>query len=117
MSWDDARISCRCSNSGELVSIEDSTLNDLVLKLAGNTEDGTWIGGTDYETEGTMKWSDGSTWSYENWNSNAPNNGGTGGNQDCVSMKETGMSQLNYLHRCMTFIVLALFDLFCVAYC
>ena len=89
LSWDDARISCRCTYSGELVSIEDSTLNTLVSSLAGVSED-SWIGGTDYQTEGTMTWSDGSTWSYENWNTNAPNNGGTDGNQDCVSMKVTG---------------------------
>ena len=91
LSWDDARISCRCTYSGELVSIEDSTLNTLVSSLAGADED-TWIGGTDYQTEGTMTWSDGSAWSYENWNTNAPNNGGADGNQDCVSMKVTGLS-------------------------
>ena len=59
--------------------------------LAGSVEK-TWTGGSDAVTENTFTWTDGTTWSYTNWKSSPqqPNNGGDGGNQDCIILTETG---------------------------
>ena len=89
VSFDAARKSCKCDNAGELVSITDDARNSLVKQLAGGAAK-TWIGGTDAVTEGTFTWTDGAAWSFTKWKSNAPNNGGTDGNQDCVHMTAEG---------------------------
>ena len=100
VSWEAARLTCACSNSGELVSITSAEENTLVNDTAGDTEN-TWIGGVvryyidnvhgnhsnifsgahDIGAENTFEWSDGTAWSYTNWRENHPNNGGTDGNQ------------------------------------
>ena len=79
-SWEAARLTCACSNSGELVSITSAEENTLVNNTAGDTEN-TWIGAHDIGAENTFEWTDGTTWSYTNWRENHPNNGGTDGNQ------------------------------------
>ena len=89
MSWDAARSSCRCNNSAELASISNSTEDNLLALLAGTVEN-TWVGGHDLHGEGTFTWTDNTTWSFTNWNDNQPNNGGTDGNQDCVSLRPDG---------------------------
>ena len=43
VSWEAARLTCACSNSGELVSITSAEENTLVKDTAGATEN-TWIG-------------------------------------------------------------------------
>jgi len=88
-SWEAARLTCACSNSGELVSITSAEENTLVTNTAGDTEN-TWIGAHDIGAENTFEWTDGTSWSYTNWRENHPNNGGTDGNQDCVSMTTAG---------------------------
>ena len=91
VTFDNARKSCKCDNEGELVSITDDARNTLVSSLAGGAEK-TWIGGNDAVTEGTYTWTDGTAWSssYTKWKNNAPNNGGTDGNQDCLSINNLG---------------------------
>ena len=90
VTFDNARKSCKCDNAGELVSITDEARNTLVKQLAAGAEK-TWIGGTDVITEGTFTWTDGTAWSstFSKWKSNAPNNGGTSG-QDCVHITPEG---------------------------
>ena len=78
--WEAARLTCACSNSGELVSITSAEEDALVNTTAGETEN-TWIGAHDIGAENTFEWSDGTAWSYTNWRENHPNNGGTDGNQ------------------------------------
>ncbi|XP_048242800.1 uncharacterized protein LOC124119955 [Haliotis rufescens] len=41
-----------------------------------------WIGGTDIDTEGSFKWSDGAPFTWTNWEGGKPNN--FANNQDCV---------------------------------
>ena len=78
--WEAARLTCACSNSGELVSITSAEENTLVNNTAGETEN-TWIGAHDIGAENTFEWTDGTAWGYTNWRENHPNNGGTDGNQ------------------------------------
>ena len=79
-SWENARLTCACSNAGELVSITSAEEDALVNSTAGETEN-TWIGAHDIGAENTFEWSDGTAWGYTNWRENHPNNGGTDGNQ------------------------------------
>ena len=79
-SWEAARLTCACSNAGELVSITSAEEDALVNSTAGETEN-TWIGAHDIGAENTFEWSDGTAWGYTNWRENHPNNGGTDGNQ------------------------------------
>ena len=92
LSFNDARASCRCDNGADLVSIGSAEENTQVSSLAGSTAK-TWTGGNDLQTEGTYVWTDGTSFSYTNWKASPqqPNNGGTDGNQDCISMDTDGV--------------------------
>ena len=43
-----------------------------------------WLGGYDSEKEGHWHWVTGEPFVYTNWRSRMPNNGGAGGNEDCM---------------------------------
>ena len=88
LSWDASRSSCSCDNAAELASIDTVDVNTLVSDLSGTVEK-TWIGGSDAAIEDTWTWTDGTAWSYTNWKSGQPNNGGTDG-QNCLSMNTDG---------------------------
>jgi hypothetical protein len=66
--WHGARDFC-AALGGHLVTIQSPSENKFVYDLAvsGNTDFGTWLGGTDEENEGTWAWVTGEPWNYRNW--------------------------------------------------
>ena len=76
-----------CSEGAELASVSSSEENTFLGSL---TQDHTWLGGNDLLAEGTYSWTDGTSWSYNNWRSNAPNNGNGNSEQDCVILRTDG---------------------------
>ena len=54
-----------------MASVHSLAENNFIHSLAGHN---IWLGGSDDDTEGKWKWSDGAPWSFENWSSdNQPN--------------------------------------------
>ena len=78
MSWEDAEAFCQ-SLGGHLVTITSQAEQDLVVSLLSNPRRGQYaIGATDRNAEGTWTWVTGETFSYNNWDTQAPEpNGGT----------------------------------------
>merc|ERR1712213_53482 len=78
------------SMGAELATVSSQTEQDAVFALTGSS--GAWIGLTDFLDEGDFSWVDGTafdeTSSFNNWRSNAPNNGN--GNQHCVQIRPDG---------------------------
>lgn len=78
-SWKEAEDHCQ-SEIGHLASVstagEQRVLDNMYIEY------GAWLGGTDQEKEGEWKWSDGSPWTYENWESEKYGNKGEDNN--CV---------------------------------
>jgi hypothetical protein len=66
--WHAARDYC-ATLGGHLVTIQAPSENKFVYDLAvwGNTDFGTWLGGTDEEKEGSWKWVTGEDWRYHSW--------------------------------------------------
>jgi len=75
--WDDARSDCRSVSGGELASVTSSQINDFLRTL---TKSLSWVGG--YRSGSNWFWTDGSSFSYTNWNVNEPNN--AGGQEDKI---------------------------------
>jgi hypothetical protein len=78
MSWAAAREQCRRQGM-ELASVASSTQNqaleaEMRVQVVGQNH--FWIGGTDSAAEGSWAWSDGSAWSYSNWDPGGEPNGG-----------------------------------------
>jgi len=67
-SWTDARSHCQ-SHNGELASVPNSETNVFLSKMPKTLA---WIGG--HRVGSTWKWSDGSKWSYSNWDKGQPDN-------------------------------------------
>jgi hypothetical protein len=81
LSWGAARQKCQAFGS-DLASIHNADENTAVWNLVGARA---WIGFTDSASEGTWKWSDGSSSTYANWGSAEPNNMGSVG-EHCAEM-------------------------------
>lgn len=66
--WHEAKDYC-VALGGHLVTIQAPSENKFVYDLAvsGNTDFGTWLGGTDEEKEETWKWVTGEDWRYHSW--------------------------------------------------
>ena len=97
MNWDDARAMAQ-EQGGDLVTIHSEAENELVAGLLngesawlGASDDGDRIPGafeTSYtDSEDGWRWVDGSEFSYENWNSNEPNDSGPTGIEGCLHMR------------------------------
>ncbi|KAK3254726.1 hypothetical protein CYMTET_36071 [Cymbomonas tetramitiformis] len=70
---------------GDLASITSSGLNNFVEALTSSSS-GIFIGGWATSGESTWYWSDGSTFSYTNWNSGEPSRG----SEDCMVLRPAG---------------------------
>jgi hypothetical protein len=97
----DARARCRLQTRGDLVHIDNSTENAFVeTHRAGNM----WIGAGDAQREGTFRWLDDGVpfWKgqgsagvavlgrYANFDTNQPDNAGSGSGEDCVEIWAAG---------------------------
>ncbi|XP_039503057.1 uncharacterized protein LOC120459701 isoform X2 [Pimephales promelas] len=80
LSWSGSRQFCR-DRGADLVIINTEEKQRYITSLA---KESVWIGLTDIETEGIMKWVDNSTLKQGFWYKREPNN--AGGDEDCVEL-------------------------------
>jgi len=83
-SWNQARAECTGLNLGaDLASIGSKEDEDYIARNAG---DPIWIllGGTDADTEGQWRWTDGRPWVYSGWRNGDPKGGTV---ENCLTMK------------------------------
>ena len=73
-SWKDAEIFCQ-NLGGHLPSIHNISENDFLTDLNPGWF---WLGGTDQGQEGVWRWTDGSAFTFQYWNTGEPNNDGSG---------------------------------------
>ena len=66
MAWDKAEEFCR-TKGAHLASVTSKATNDYIEAELNQRDHHIFIGGSDKESEGTWKWSDGSTWEFTNW--------------------------------------------------
>lgn len=73
MSWTDAETYCK-GLGGHLASINDETEQKLIMAMtySYSSKQNIWIGG--YLDNDTWKWSDGTEFSYQNWDTDKPDN-------------------------------------------
>ncbi|XP_058630115.1 stonustoxin subunit beta-like isoform X2 [Onychostoma macrolepis] len=81
MSWSDSRQFCR-DRGGDLVIIKSKEKQRLVTSIVNEMGVSVWIGLTDREKKGTMKWVDNSPLNQGFWRKGEPND--TNGNEDCI---------------------------------
>ena len=62
----------------EMQFIHDQVVRDI--------SDHVWLGGSDRETEGTWKWTDGSAWNYTDWLKGEPNDYHRVADEDCLEL-------------------------------
>ena len=70
---------------GDLASVGSEEENTFIASLSSK---GLWLGGTDKDQEGKFVWTDGTAWTYQNWNDKEPNNAGD--KEDCLQMDGSG---------------------------
>lgn len=86
MSWYEAKSFCE-QRGGHLVTISSDSENEFVSSLFSC--ESIWLGGNDVDKEGQFVWCTNEDFSYSNWGSGEPNNGG-GKGQDFLHMYRTG---------------------------
>lgn len=77
----DAEAACVALDM-HLAMILSQSNNSAVASVIGNRP--AWIGATDVVSEATFVWPDGSALSFTNFRNGEPNNGGGGGQEDCL---------------------------------
>ncbi|XP_059367807.1 CD209 antigen-like protein C [Carassius carassius] len=80
MNWSDSRKYCR-DRGADLVTIKNIDKQKFISSFVKEI---VWIGLSDIENEGKMKWVDESSPKQEFWAGGEPSN--TGGNEDCVEL-------------------------------
>ena len=90
--WEDANAFCE-TYGGHLATVTDADEQNFMQSMVENFGGTCWLGGSDYDSEGTWVWSTGEEWNYTNWASGEPNNSG---NQDYLAMFTSGKWDDNY---------------------
>ena len=75
LTWSEAREQCQAASpnsGGDLASIPDEDTNEFLQTMAQNKKD-IWVGGHRSDGEDWI-WSDGTPWTFENFNNGQPNN-------------------------------------------
>ena len=71
--WTDAQALCEAMG-GHLATITSKEENDVIKEMCANGRYGYYIGATDCEKQGTLKWVTGEEFSYTNWCESQPDN-------------------------------------------
>lgn len=72
VSWTEAEARCRM-NGGHLASVNSSGEQKFLQELIkASDKENFWIGGYTANSTGNWEWTDGSEWSYENWDEDQP---------------------------------------------
>ena len=88
LTWPDAEDYCK-KESGHLASVTSNATNDYVVDGKKKRDiNRLWIGGSDSEAEGTLRWADCSPWEFTLWKSGEPN--GKWGAQNCLNYIDHG---------------------------
>ena len=84
-----AKFSCgQMMAGGHLAYLKTAQLDTFAETFIGAVD--TWVGGNDLVTETAFAWDDGTAFSFTNWHTGEPNNGGGGAYQeDCVIVAGT----------------------------
>merc|ERR1712037_321720 len=64
LNWSKAKKACQALGDANLASIESATANTFIKGLVS---DSTWTGATDSNNDGTWKWTNGETFSFNKW--------------------------------------------------
>ena len=89
--WQTAEAMC-VEWGGHLVSIH-SDVENYVVNSIRDTNDFTWIGLSDTDTDGTYVWTDGSAFDYENFASNQPD---SLGGESCFHLFNENRGELTW---------------------
>ncbi|XP_071505817.1 macrophage mannose receptor 1-like [Diadema antillarum] len=84
-SWSEAQAYCQ-TQGGHLVSITSGTENQLLMAMAPTVALQYWIGLRQEIVDGPYAWSDGSPYTYANWNPGEPNN--KHGEESCAEISK-----------------------------
>ena len=85
MTYVQARAACAAlASGGHLAYLKTAELDTAAEDFIGAVD--TWIGGNDMAVEMSFVWDDNTPFSFTNWHTGEPNNGGTGATyqEDCV---------------------------------
>ncbi len=91
MTWAAAKTYCE-RRGGYLASVTSQIEQEYIYEnyIVPNGNPAYWIGGNNFENEGTWKWVNGDKWNYENWDNGEPDNGGGLGDEDFLAALPNG---------------------------
>ncbi len=99
MTWNEADEYCK-KLGGHLVSItseKEQQFIDQLVKSHSKSKIFYWLGGNDARQEGKWEWCTGEVWSYQNWDSDQPDNrsGADGSSQNYLALDSQNSNRWN----------------------